>query len=38
MALNDIELQRARNELGAFIARRRPPPHIRPKLDIGYRI
>ncbi|MGH6802813.1 MAG: DUF3024 domain-containing protein, partial [Methyloceanibacter sp.] len=24
--------------LDAFIAKRRPPPHIRPKLDFGYRI
>jgi hypothetical protein len=38
MALNDIEAARARKALNDFLAKRRPPPHIRPKLDLGYRI
>jgi hypothetical protein len=27
-----------RRDLDAFIQQRRPPPHIRPKLDLGFRI
>jgi hypothetical protein len=38
MSFNDIETRRIKNEVGEFIERRRPPPHIRPKLDLGYRI
>jgi hypothetical protein len=38
LALNDIELARVRRALDGFLEKRRPPPHIRPELDIGYRI
>ena len=38
MAFNDIELKRCERDLATFIERRRPPPHIRPQLDLGYRI
>jgi hypothetical protein len=38
MALNDLELKRVERALAGFLAKRRPPPHIRPDLDIGYRI
>ena len=38
MALTEIELQRSERDLARFLERRRPPPHIRPELDIGYRI
>ena len=38
MAFNDIERKRIERELANFMARHRPPPHIRPKLDLGYRI
>ena len=38
MALAEIELARVRRALDAFMQRRRPPPHIRPKLDLGFRI
>jgi Protein of unknown function (DUF3024) len=38
MALNDLEKKRWERDTEKFLARRRPPPHIRPELDIGYRI
>ncbi len=38
MALNDIETARLKKVVGAFIDQRRPPPHIRAKLDLGFRI
>jgi hypothetical protein len=33
-----MELARVRRVLAAFMQQRRPPPHIRPKLDLGFRI
>jgi len=38
MALNDLERRRAEKAVGAFIAARRPPPHFRPQLDLGFRV
>lgn len=38
MTLTDLERMRCERDLSRFMERRRPPPHIRPKLDIGYRI
>jgi len=38
MALSEIELARVDRALRAFMAKRRPPPHIRPELDFGTRI
>lgn len=38
MALNDIERKRIEKVVDAFVQKRRPPPHIRPKLDIGFRV
>jgi hypothetical protein len=38
MALSELEAARVRRSLDAFLERRRPPPHIRPKLDLAYRI
>ncbi|TMH65866.1 MAG: DUF3024 domain-containing protein [Betaproteobacteria bacterium] len=38
MAFNDIERKRIERDLANFMERRRPPPHIRPELDFGYRI
>lgn len=38
MALNDIEWKRIEKAVGAFIEKRRPPLHIRSKLDFGFRI
>ncbi len=38
MALNDIERKRIEKAVAAFVEKRRPAPHIRPKLDFGFRI
>jgi hypothetical protein len=38
MALSEFERKRIEKAAQAFIERRRPPPHVRPKLDFGYRI
>ena len=38
MAFSDIERRRCERDLAKFMERRRPPPNIRHKLDIGYRI
>ena len=38
MAFNDIDRKRAERLVGAFVEKRRPPPHIRPQLDLGFRV
>jgi hypothetical protein len=38
MAFNDLETKRIEKAIDAFMKKRRPPPHIRPKLDFGHRI
>ena len=38
MALSEFERKRFERIVGAFIEKRRPPPHVRPKLDLGFRI
>ncbi len=38
MALNDIERRRIEKAVDAFIQKRRPAPHIRPRLDLGFRV
>lgn len=38
MALNDIERRRIEKTVDAYVRKHRPAPHIRPQLDIGYRI
>jgi len=38
MALNDLERRRIEKAVGAFAEKRRPAPHIRPKLDFGFRV
>ena len=38
MALNEIERKRVEKTVGEFIESFRPAPHIRPKLDYGFRI
>lgn len=38
MALSEFEIKKCEKELEAFMAIRRPPVHIRPELDLGYRI
>ena len=38
MALTDIERMRCEKALGGFLARRRPPSHVREQVDLSYRI
>jgi len=38
MAISEFETKRCERELEKFLEIRRPPPHIRDKLDIGYRM
>lgn len=38
MALSEIEGKRCEKELAAFLAKRRPPAHIREEIDLSYRI
>jgi Protein of unknown function (DUF3024) len=38
VALSEIELARVRRAMEAFMQERRPPPPIRPKLDLGFRV
>ena len=38
MALSEFETKKIEKELRAFVERRRPPPHIRPELDLGFRV
>jgi Protein of unknown function (DUF3024) len=37
MPMNDIERKRVENTVAAFIAKRRPPAHMRDQLDLGFR-
>ena len=37
MALSELERYGFEKPVRAYIEARRPPPHIRPKLDLGYR-
>ncbi|MBI5918195.1 MAG: DUF3024 domain-containing protein [Nitrosomonadales bacterium] len=38
MAFTELEIAQHKRDMDAFMKRRRPPPHIREKLDHGYRI
>jgi len=38
MALSEFEEKRAEKPASDYIESRRPPSHIRPKLDLGFRI
>jgi len=38
VALSEIEMKRIERAVSAFMGRKRPPPPIRPQLDLGYRI
>ena len=38
MAFNDLDRKRIEKAMTPFLDKRRPPPHIRPQLDIGYRL
>lgn len=38
MPFNGLEKKRIENALASFLAKRRPPPHIRKELDFGYHL
>ena len=38
MTLSEFEIKKVKNAAEAFLAIKRPPPHIRKQLDIGCRI
>lgn len=38
MALSEFETKRYEQIVGRYIEGRRPPPHVRPELDLGFRI
>ena len=38
MDLAEIELARVHKAMDALMNQRRPPPHVRPNLDLGFRV
>jgi len=38
MALSEFEIKKVKQAAEAFLSIKRPPPHLRKQLDIGYRI
>jgi len=38
VALTELEVARVRRAIGAFLERRRPPPHMRQELDLAFRV
>lgn len=38
MPFHDLEKKRIEKALAAFLKKRRPPAHIRPQLDLGYKL
>lgn len=38
IVLNELEKKRVENAVGAFVARRRPPVHVRKEVDLDFRI
>lgn len=38
MALSEFETRRLEKVVGAFVEHRRPAPHIRPQLDLAFRV
>ena len=38
MALSEFEIKKVEKAAASFLATRRPPPEIRSKLDIGWRL
>ena len=38
MAFSEFELRKCEKTVKVFLERKRPPPHIRKQLDLGYRL
>jgi len=38
MPFSELELKRIEKVLSAFLAKRRPPAHVRQQMDLGYRL
>jgi len=38
VALTELETARVRKAVGAFVERRRPPPHLREEADLAFRL
>jgi hypothetical protein len=38
MALSEFEIKKIEKEVESFVEKRRPPPHIRDELDLGFRV
>ena len=38
MALSELEIARVRRVVGSFVEEKRPPPHLRTKVDLAFRI
>jgi hypothetical protein len=38
MARSEFELKKVKKAMSRFMEKRRPPPHIRPELNLGYRL
>ena len=38
VAFDELETRRVEKAVKAYVEKRRPPPHIRPELDIGFRV
>lgn len=38
MALSEFETKKIEKEVRSFVEKRRPAPHIRPELDLGFRV
>jgi hypothetical protein len=38
VALSEFELARVQRAMAALMQQRRPPPQVRPKLDLGFRV
>jgi hypothetical protein len=36
--LDEIELARVRRAMDSFLQKRRPPPHVRSQVDLGFRV
>ena len=38
LAFSEFEIARVRKQAEAYVEKRRPPPHVRPQLDLGYQV